>query len=468
MKVILMTGEGHSRPAELLHPGPGEGFIGGHRRVEGGLLTEDGALLVLPGLLDAVVRPDGLWLANRQRDGVALWCWAEGALRLRRELSCSGLHLGAQWLCAWKGEQAWAEDLAEGTPVRLPMGALEARARPWSVGAGASWCLGRSLVEQAAGGSARVVGTADGPLRGLVVGPEGAAVAEAADGAWGRAPGGPLRRLALALPLGEVAFSPDGRHALVEGPEGTARVGLHDGLVAGMRQDARPAGWGRWVDPSGAVHPWRRTEGEERLPGPGLVLDGQLHGPGGLAWDLGTGRPTGTAWTAGADLALATPAGVLLVEEGELLLRTDEDVDEDVELLRLPEDETALELRQIGALVVLRCTGGVAWGPPGEGAWQWRPLPLPADRGGPLLRLDEDGSVLVPGAEQARRLPGFRRATLPPLPSPPVFAPTPALALGLALGLPLDGSCVAPDGRIWAWQDDGLLLRLTAGTEPSG
>ncbi|MCK6507528.1 hypothetical protein L6R53_29875 [Myxococcota bacterium] len=409
---------------ELLHPGPGEGFVGPHRRIEGGLLTADGCLLVLPGLLGAAPEGDDLLLASRAPGGVALWRWREGHLQALRTVECSGLHLGGQWLLAWRGSVAWGEQVADGAPIPLPLAAREARAWPWPRGAGATWVDGQALIELASPGrgAPRVLGVADQRLARPRVGPDGACVVEGTTRAWVHAPGGGLAPCELEGVLGEVAFSPDGTQALVEVEEGVQRVDLRTGALHEGRADGRPAGFGWWVDPAGDRHRWRVEEGAQRLPGPGIRLGGCLHGPGGLAWDLRTAAPRGEARTAGADLACRLdprqgwPGDLLLVEDGEVLL---DDGGRRRRLHSLPEGEAPLSLQVEGDLAHVATSGGLAAGGPAPASWSWRP------------------------------------GAAPPLPSPD--APDPGLP---ALGLPLDGSLVAPDGSTWAWQDDGPLVRI--------
>lgn len=444
---------------ELLHPGPGLGFVGPHRRIPGGFLTQTGQVLCLPGLVASRQAGDQLLLAWRTAPGqVQLARWDGAALSLGRRVDASGVHLGGSWLSRWRGSDARVENRLDGAPVAVPMGGR--RGVPWPQEAGLVWSDGRALLRQQGQQAPRVAGVLDGRIRGFVVGPGGAVIAWTRDTVHGLPPGnGPLQ-LAVEGPVEGVAFSPDGRQALVEEAHGVVLVDLATGEVADFREEAGVAGWGFVVDVSGRRLPFQQEPDEPAwLPGPGLVIDDLLHGPGGQAWELATGRVIAPALCSGADLAVPMGPAVLVVEAGRLALRLPDGAEALIH--QLDEDDDALELLAAGTddepVAMLRSVQGIHHGGLQPDSWRHETLLLPDD--GPLLAVTTDGGILAPSPEGDRLLtPAGRLRTST---APPALAPQPPLPSPLAaLGLPFDGHVRAPDGRLWAWQEDGLLLRL--------
>ncbi|NOY27305.1 MAG: hypothetical protein GXP62_15665 [Oligoflexia bacterium] len=449
--------------AELLHPGPAEAFIGPHRQIEGGILTADGALLVLPELRAAVPDSRTLWIARRAalQAGVDLLRWDGAELALLRTIPCSDLKLGPELLVAWRGTRAWAEGSCDGSAAHLPLGALYAHARPWSSGAGASWVLGPALVQQTREGRPRVVGVANQPLHWLSIGPRGAALVAGHDRAWTHAPGQGLAPCSLERDLagiedpGQVAFSATGEQALVETDDGVALVDLVSGVVREQRLDGRPAGFGWWVDPIGERHRWQQSRGADWLPGPGVLIKGLLHGPGGMAWDLRTGQAAGPAATAGADLAASWDGGLVMVEGSEVRVGT---ASRTRSCFMIDVDDTALAVAAAGQLAAVRTSRGVAWGDRQPGSWHFLSAPLPPP--GQALLGSIDGLLCATTPAGTLRL---HDQTLSPQ---DLVCPDPD-PLVRALGLPIDGSVLGADGSTWAWQDDGPLWRLRPPLTPN-
>lgn len=284
----------------LLHrTGRALAWWGPHREVRGGLLCEDGPLLALAGLVAVADQPGStsLWLASRRGDHLQLWSFDGQRLRPFRSVRASGIHLGSHWMLGWRGAETFAFDLETGDPVPLPLGAREARARPWPQEAAASWCAGKSLVQQRGRTSPQAVGVASEPLLGLHAGPHGAALAWGRKERWVHGPGGGLVPLKVeGSSATACAFSPDGEQALVQTSHGVTLVDLRSGEPLDDRPEGVVAGWRCWEDAQGRRHRWLGREDEaparplRAAPLPhlppevqalGLPLDGAASAPDG-------------------------------------------------------------------------------------------------------------------------------------------------------------------------------------------
>lgn len=303
---VVRPGRASSPMLRLQRTGRALAWWGGHRQVRGGLLCEDGALLVVPGLVEVAESADGLWLASLAGSELTLWAYRGSQLAAVRAQQASGVHLGSHWMVSWRGTEAQATVSSTGEALVLPLGAREARARPWPDAAAASWLAGKALVEQRQGEPPRLVGVASEALRHLRVGPGGAALAWSRTQAWAHAPGGGLVPTALECPpAARCAFSPDGEQALVETTQGVCLVDLRAGQPLDDRPGGRPAGWRCWEDEQGRRHRWVVTDpapaevplapraDEGALPAPvlalGLPMDGAVVQPGGTirCWQSG-------------------------------------------------------------------------------------------------------------------------------------------------------------------------------------
>lgn len=269
---LIRDGE-HSTGGAVVYvrqPGPSLAWWGPHRQIRGGLFCHGRSLLAIPDLIAVSESRRIYWLASRgPRGHIQLWSYDVSGLKRLRTVQASGIHLGSHWMLTWRGAEASVADLLTGEPVSLPLGAREARARPWPDQPAASWCAGKSLVQQRGSDSPRSVGAATEPLIGLRLGPKGASVAWGREGAWAHAQGHGLVPLSVDLPPSpDCAFSPDGEQALVQTCEGVALVDLRTGEGLDDRPGMLPADWRFYEDPQGRRNRWLDQPDPAPLPRP--------------------------------------------------------------------------------------------------------------------------------------------------------------------------------------------------------
>jgi hypothetical protein len=383
----------------------------------------DRVAVVPLGASPDVIR-DGEDLLLTDAAGTA-WRIGQGVSRHGGRCNREGTHVevhrprGGSWVATTRGR-----------PLALPQGATDARELwPWRSGPGLLWTTEGWLYRWPLDGTPRAVAQIrEGDA--VLPGPGGAFLV-GRGGAWtdGAPPGGSARALPVAVDAGDwgVRWSDDGMriHGLDLAGE-PVRVGLSGGHapLAGLPLDAEGAvllGDGTIAGAGAAVPGIREAS---------WALDGRwLGGPGGVVWDLTTGKKLLDAPVLRLGATVATTAGWATAdwEDGRGVW-----VDpapgrvRDPFAVPLDEDDTIETGAAQGSVAVFTTANGVHWAVEGSRVTRTAkapsPVPPPPD---PSFRVGRDGLVVA----------------------------------GRAFPLPVEAA-VRVGGRVWAWSTDGLLVAI--------
>ena len=352
--------------------------------------------------------------------------------------------LGTDWSVIDHGAERQVIETNNGSEVSVPVGAQDARTRPWLSGRGVTWTDGPQIYRYRKGGRVKTAGRLSSPPQRWLSGPEGSAVFETKDGLISLGPKGGLHELPSA-DFESIRFSEDGLEITAAGPDGALRVTLKTGSVLESGpQDLVPIGYTDepvFLDEdAGVVRTWSGgVLGQGFQPCAASRLADRLYGPGGTAWDIATGT---RAWThaplCGAHL-VATPAGVIQVDERievysldgvkvfDLPLPIDEEIDGEIIEVHWADDRLVFELEDGWAQVDMSGRR-VNNNPPTT-------EPEHATFSDASWRFDEALGAVSNGATTW-----------------PVW---------------FDGAATTGDGRLLAWNEDGLLLCLTTPAAPA-
>ncbi len=349
---------------------------------------------------------------------------------------------GSSWAVLDHGSERSVIDLDQDKPIRIPVGAADARPQAWADGPGLIWVQQGVVYRMTPDLQVRVAGTVPSQPEAWRAGPGGAAIFYVKEEVWGMAPGS-TPRLLQDLAWEGLRFAPSGQRLLGATEDGVAERCLRTGQTLWAKPgQLHPVGFG--PDPivlhenTGRV---RDSSGRVFASGfnpSAAARNGHLlYGPGGTSWNLEEGvRSWPHAPLQAEHLAIV----------GDKLVA----ISDDLQLFTLD----------------------------GEPCGRF-PLPLDAEtEGSPInVTVSEEGHLVVELEEDRFELSlaGQRAplaADVPPAPEPPscirLSAPDepPCLTLLDEAQEPLrawplgmdDGVQVA--GRVWCWSEDGMLCAL--------
>jgi hypothetical protein len=206
-----------------------------------------------------------------------------------------GLCAGAAWGVLDHGTHREVLDLGTGQSIKVPDGATDARPQPFTDAPGLVWLVQDGVYRMKAQGGVRAAGSLPRQPDSWAAGPAGSAIFALGDDVWGMAPSGAPIALPGVLWEG-LRFSPDGKTVLGSTPAGIALRSLLTGEeLWQLEERVLPVGFGpgplfldettgRVCDSAGL------PQMEGFSPSAALLCGERLYGPGGTAWDLGSGE----------------------------------------------------------------------------------------------------------------------------------------------------------------------------------
>ena len=243
-----------------------------------------------------------------------------GVVANSHRLAGRNFEVGADVCIVDHGEERVATAVSASVTLPLPVGARDARPKPWNLGEGVVWVDQQQVYRLAFGGRTATVGRLPSPPTSWLVGPHGCAVFECHGSVFGMAAGGGLIPLP-SLDISTSRFNENGGEVLVATDDGTARIRLVDGLVL-QRAHGRIFPVGFHDEPvvldedAGTVKTLcGRVIRAGFSPCAVSVYDGLLYGPGGTAWDLQTQRRLWSHAPLGGLFLVAHSDGVFQVDD---------------------------------------------------------------------------------------------------------------------------------------------------------
>ena len=387
-------------------------------------------LYSLDEVVGLVVSPQSLVVVNvcGSEYVVHVIARSDGSIRLSRAYESRAVDAGTDVLVLDEGTERIAVDVCTGRPFPLPVGARDARPKPWSQGAGVVWVDQSQVYRLSFDGRPQSVGRLASPPNAWVVGPYGAAVFACEGSTYGMAPGGGL----VALPplhMETVRFSDQGDDLLAVSEAGVLHIALGDG---GVRRECRG-----FVVPVGISKDpvvFDEDAGLLKYMGGAQIRDGfapcavsrfkdRLYGPGGTAWDLSEQKRVWAHTPLGGLHLVAHRGGVFQIDERIVGFN---DAGEHISNVPFPVDEDI----DGEVLFVRHCGDG---------------FEVHTDQD--VVRISSNGertaSVSRTDAETGLGSAGFAAASVIDRP--------------WAVGV--DGSCTVA-GRLWCWNEDGMLFSV--------
>ena len=351
-----------------------------------------------------------------------------GSIGAHRSFSARGIEVGANIVVVDQGTERIALDLHTGQTLTLPVGARDARPKPWAVGPGVVWIDQLQVYRLAFGGRPQSVGRLPSPATSWVVGPRGSAVFMCDGRSFGMTSIAGLVDLPL-LDAESVRFDPSGDEILAVSEDGTVHIRLVDGQVIGRsRGCVVPVGFvGKPVvlDEDAGVLKWMggREIRDGFSPCAVSIHGNQLYGPGATAWDVRTQK---RLWShsplAGIHL-VAHPDGVFQIDDrivgfdtsGRMVSNVPFPIDEDIdgEVLEVSHSRQGFRVRTEQGMVSVGFNGH---------------------------RLAFETSTAPAGSEDEEEGNTTQ---------------TESLSINGVDGLHAD-----PSGRVWCWNEDGILFSL--------
>ncbi|MGB0639133.1 MAG: hypothetical protein ACPGTU_07375 [Myxococcota bacterium] len=349
------------------------------------------------------------------------------------------VQVGSHWVVVDTGAQRSAYDLDTGEEIALPVGAQDARPKPWPDAPGAVWVDGTNVYRMRDSESPRLVGSLPAHPEEWIVGPQGSVFFALADSSWAAPGRGSLVEIEGIDPH-TVRFSADGTALTGNTENGVIHVDLLMGKMIRRLDNAHltPVGFDSngtallLQESSGSIRTWNGKELAHGFSPSAVVRHGDfLYGPGGTAWDLQTGK---RAWNH------APLGGTHLIAFDDCLVQLTDRIE------RLD----------------------YAGQPQGHA-----PFPFDEEIDGEVLDVYDQGSMLVVETEdgftgidlQGKRLGPVdfeEQPSDPPVTIPGWTLDKETLCLvqdSTGISLAVDGTTQA-HGSWWCWTEDGLLFAI--------